>query len=128
MNIDKYGRTPIYEQIIREIQKEIVSGILKPLDQLPSVRALAMEISINPNTIQKSYSELEHLGICYSSPGQGRFVSKNALEIIRGGKASALNDIQKLTEELLNCGFPLEEIVDCVRRTAENLKRRTDDK
>ena len=71
MNINKLGRTPIYMQIIDEIEKEILAGILKPMDQLPSVRALSVEISINPNTIQKAYTELEHKGICYTSPGQG---------------------------------------------------------
>ena len=53
MNIDKYGRVPIYEQIVNSVEKEISTGVLKPMDQLQSVRELAMEISVNP----KYYSE-----------------------------------------------------------------------
>ena len=123
MNIDKFGRTPIYEQIIGEIEKEILSGVLKPMDQLQSVRALSVEISINPNTIQKSYSELERLGVCYSAPGQGRFVSADAVEKIRSSKMSILTEINRLVGELLTVGMPFDEIMASISEYADRRKR-----
>ena len=73
--IDYKDRRPIYEQIIERFQELIVKGVLKPDSQLPSVRSLAMELSINPNTIQKAYAELERQGYLYSVKGRGSFVS-----------------------------------------------------
>ena len=126
MNINKLGRTPIYMQIIDEIEKEILAGIIKPMDQLPSVRALSMEISINPNTIQKAYTELEHKGICYTSPGQGRFVAADAADKIKSGKLGIIAQVNQLVTELLSAGMSLEEIIEAVR--AEHLKKEIDEK
>ena len=66
--IDPMSRQPVYEQIIRQMERFILSGMLAPGDQLPSVRSLSLELSINPNTIQKAYSELDVRGIIYSVP------------------------------------------------------------
>ena len=126
MNINKLGRTPIYMQIIDEIEKEILAGILKPMDQLPSVSALSVEISINPNTIQKAYTELEHKGICYPSPCQGRFVAADAQEKIKNGKLGIIAEVNRLVTELMAAGMSLEEIFEAVR--AEHLKKEIDEK
>ena len=75
--IDYKDRRPIYEQVMERFQDLIVRGILKPDSQLPSIRSLAMELSINPNTIQKAYTELERQGFIYSIKGRGSFVSFN---------------------------------------------------
>lgn len=75
--IDYKDRRPIYEQVIERFQDLIVRGVLKPDSQLPSVRSLAMELSINPNTIQRAYTELERQGFIYSIKGRGSFVSFN---------------------------------------------------
>lgn len=123
VNIDKFGRVPIYEQIISEVEKQVLSGAMKPMDQLPSVRALSVEISINPNTIQKAYSELERLGVCYSAPGQGRFVAVAAAEKIRNSKSGLLAEIIRLTEELVISGMPLEEILTSVSDTVGKKRR-----
>lgn len=66
---------PIYEQIKDGLRRMVVSGALAPDEKLPSVRALATQLSINPNTIQRSYNELEAEGLIYSVPGKGSFVS-----------------------------------------------------
>ena len=68
---------PIYEQIVDEIEQMVVHDVLKPDSQLPSVRQMAAELSINPNTIQRAYSELESRGVIYSVKGKGNFVSPN---------------------------------------------------
>lgn len=77
IGIDLQNRKPIYEQIVERFQTLIVSGVLKPDSQVPSVRSLAMELSINPNTIQKAYTVLEQEGYIYPVKGRGNFVSGN---------------------------------------------------
>ena len=74
--IDYQNRKPIYEQIVERFQMLIVKGILEPDSQMPSVRALATELSINPNTIQKAYAVLEQEGYIYPIKGRGNFVSE----------------------------------------------------
>lgn len=76
--IDLQNRKPIYQQLVERFQTLIVSGVLEPDSQMPSVRALATELSINPNTIQKAYSCLEQEGYIYPVKGRGNFVSGNA--------------------------------------------------
>ncbi|MBQ2005002.1 MAG: GntR family transcriptional regulator, partial [Peptococcaceae bacterium] len=68
--IDYKSRTPIYEQIIENVKALIVSGVLERDAQLPSVRQLAQDLAINPNTIQRAYAELEREGIIYSLKGR----------------------------------------------------------
>lgn len=121
MNIDKFSKEPIYEQIINDFERQIVSGVLKPGDRLPSVRALSTEITINPNTIQKAYGELERLGVTSSSQGQGRFVSANAVEIIRNMKTSIITEINRLIDELIAAGNSLDKIFEDIR-TSRGLK------
>ena len=78
IGIDLQNRKPIYEQIVERFQTLIVNGVLEPDSQMPSVRSLAVELSINPNTIQKAYSMLEQQGYIYPVKGRGNFVSGNA--------------------------------------------------
>lgn len=77
IGIDLQNRRPIYEQVVERFETLIVSGVLEPDSQMPSVRALAMELSINPNTIQKAYAVLEQDGYIYPVKGRGNFVSGN---------------------------------------------------
>ena len=88
--IDRMGRKPIYEQIIEQTELMIASGVLKPGDQLPSVRALSQMLSANPNTLQKAYAELEREGITTSAPGNGRFIGKDAQGADQGADAFAV--------------------------------------
>ena len=73
--IDYKDRRPIYEQVVERFQELIVKGVMKPGEQMPSVRSMAMELSINPNTIQRAYAELERRGFTYTIKGRGSFVS-----------------------------------------------------
>lgn len=75
ITIDYQNRMPIYEQIVERFQTLIVNGALEPDTQLPSVRNLAVDLSINPNTIQKAYALLEQQGFIYPVKGRGNFVS-----------------------------------------------------
>ena len=74
-SIDARSRVPIYEQIVQNIISLISKGILTADDQLPSVRSLARDIGINPNTVQKAYQELELRGLIYQAAGRGSFIS-----------------------------------------------------
>lgn len=86
--LDYRDRRPIYEQIVERFQELMVSGAMEQDSQLPSVRSLAMELSINPNTIQRAYAELERKGYIYSVKGKGSFVADNT--IIKDTKKEAL--------------------------------------
>ena len=112
--IDVQSRKPIYEQIVERFETLIVSGVLAPDSQLPSVRALAMELSINPNTIQKAYAELDRRGLTYVIPGRGNFVSAQAKEKIRQMKLSQMGAFAMSVRELAMAGIRKEEVIQCV--------------
>lgn len=76
--IDHKDRRPIYEQIIERYQHMILCGALQPNTAMPSVRSLAMDLSLNPNTIQRAYQELERTGYIYTIKGKGSFVNETA--------------------------------------------------
>ena len=88
---------PIYEQVVDEIEHMVVHGVLEPDSQLPTVRQMAAELSINPNTIQRAYSELESRGVIYSVKGKGNFVSPNAAAL----RERRLRDLQVQITELV---------------------------
>ncbi len=114
--IDRLGRQPIYEQIIEQTELMIASGVLKPGDQLPSVRALSQMLSANPNTLQKAYAELEREGITSSAPGNGRFIGKDARELIKGRMLSLLGDIEHLSAKLHVAGIDKQQALDAVEK------------
>ena len=95
--IDYQDRRPIYEQIVERFQILILKGVLEQDEQMPSVRKLAVELSINPNTIQKAYSILEQQGYIYPVKGRGNFVSgKGSLIQEKRNMFYHRNDIQPL--------------------------------
>ncbi len=114
LTIDALSRTPVYEQIVNQIEKLISAGILKEGEQLPSVRSLSIQISVNPNTIQKAYGELDARGITASVPGRGCFVMPDAREKIRSRAKEKLSSLTTLVEELLHAGVPREDIIKTV--------------
>ena len=123
LNIDKLSHIPIYEQVIEQMHKLIVSGSLKPGDQIPSVRSLSMDLSINPNTIQKAYNELELRRVTYSVPGVGRYVSDDAPELRKAYYVGKLSDVYDALLSLAVAGGPEEQVADTVRRAYESAKQ-----
>ena len=73
--LDYRDKRPIYEQVVEKLERLIVSGGLEPLTKMPSVRSLAMELSVNPNTVQRAYAQLEQDGYLYTVSGRGSFVT-----------------------------------------------------
>lgn len=112
--IDVMSRTPVYEQIINQIEKLIVAGLMKEGEQLPSVRSLSLQLSVNPNTIQKAYGELDQKGIIGSVPGRGCYVMPGAGEILKGLARKRLPDITALAGELISAGVTKEEIIEAI--------------
>ena len=105
---------PIYEQIRDGLRKLIVTGAMQPDEKLPSVRALAQQLSINPNTIQRAYNELESEGYIYSVPGKGSFASGDTGAEERR-KQELLAQLRELTAELKYLGVSGEELAALVR-------------
>ena len=120
--IDVMSRTPVYEQICAQIEKLIAAGILKEGEQLPSVRSLSLELSVNPNTIQKAYGELDSKGIVGSVPGKGCFVMPGASEILARLAKDRLGQLCSLAEELMACGVSKKDIIDAIEKTSNSGK------
>lgn len=78
IHLDPADARPLYQQIVDEVRRAVVLGTLAPEDPLPSVRALAAELRVNPNTVQQAYRELERAGVAFSRRGQGTFVARPA--------------------------------------------------
>ena len=105
---------PIYEQIEDGLRKLIVTGALGADEKLPSVRALAAQLAINPNTIQRAYNELEGEGYIYSVPGKGSFASANAgADEVR--RRELLGKVRELLAELRYQGVSQQELADLVK-------------
>lgn len=114
--IDKMSRTPIYEQLIERFEACILSGDIGADGQLPSVRALSQELGVNPNTLQRAYTEIERRGLCFTVPGNGRFISKDALEKLRGFTAEKTVKLEQLLSELRSKGVSHDEVINVVNR------------
>jgi len=101
--IDFKSGIPIYVQLIEQIKEGIASGLLEPGDRLPTVRELALKLTVNPNTVARSYKELEREGLIETKRGVGSFVAQNP-EITR---AASEEEIDKMLDELINKAFQL---------------------
>jgi GntR family transcriptional regulator len=100
INLDVSDERPLYQQIVDEVRRALVLGTLAPEDPLPSVRALAAELKVNPNTVQQAYRELERGGIIYTRRGQGTFAAASSGPgerelLIRDVAARALRDARR---------------------------------
>lgn len=122
ITINVQSRTPIYEQIVERFETLIVSGVLAPDSQMPSVRALAIELSINPNTIQKAYTMLEQEGFIYPIRGRGNFVSGD--ETLKKKKQEGIyRSLQELIGQGKALEIPCEAFMSCVREYYERGSR-----
>ena len=107
--IETLDRRPIYEQLVECIRQNVLHGIMTPGEQLPSVRALAVELAINPNTIQKAYTELERLGIITSIPGRGSFIADNVKKLADHNREQLLGELKRTLAEVRDAGVPRGE-------------------
>lgn len=107
--LDYKDRRPIYEQVIEKMEELMLLGVLGENEPLPSVRSLAMDLSINPNTIQRAYTELERRGYIYTVKGKGSFVAENSV-MKENKKKELLIQVSEIIDEAIRLGISDEEI------------------
>ena len=110
---------PIYTQILEIIQTRIISGIYKPGEKLPSVRELAAQASVNPNTMQKAFAELEKSGLITTQRGSGRSVTEDTIMIEQVQKQIAVLQIKNFFEKMKELGYDNDHILKLVEETIE---------
>lgn len=113
--IDYSDKRPIYEQIVERFRRLILNGILTADEKLPSVRSLAVELSINPNTIQRAYAELERSGFIYSVKGRGNFVCGDK-KVVEQEKEKMLLELKEQVKNYKEMGIRFSEIENCVKK------------
>lgn len=114
--LDTRSRKPIYEQLVNKLKELIINDVLKPDEQLPSVRALAQQLTVNPNTIQKAYRELETQGFIYSQKGRGSFVNPNNQLRDSEKIAQLKKELERIIHEVLYLGMTPEDLIQLVKK------------
>ncbi len=118
--LDTSSYTPIYEQIKTEIRSQIVLAVLKPGDTLPSIRDLAAELIVNPNTVARAYRELEQEGLITTRKGKGCFISDNSTSLMQQEKQAILKRIvDRSVEDSKKYGFSAEELKQALEKSLE---------
>lgn len=108
--VDIMSRQPIYEQLMHQVEELVLSGLLKAGDHLPSVRSLSVELAVNPNTIQRAYSELEARGILCAVPGRGCFITAEAGSCLEQKARRRLEELDALLRDLALAGITEDEV------------------
>ena len=111
MNWQFSNSAPIYTQLIGQIRAGIVSGALAPGERLPSVRDLAMEAGVNPNTVQRAFSELEREGLIYTQRATGKYVTENADEIKSARQALAKTQVAEFLSNMQSLGYSVGDVI-----------------
>lgn len=118
--VDVMSRVPVYEQIIKQVEEQVLTGVLKEGDKLPSVRSLSVKLSINPNTIQKAYTELDRRQLIITVPGNGSFISEKAIEVVGANSREKMTELNKIIRELALAGVTKEEIINNIEEVFNN--------
>lgn len=121
--LDYKDRRPIYEQVTEKLKELMLLGVLKENDPMPSVRSLAMDLSINPNTIQRAYAELERRGYIYVVKGKGSFVAESSA-MKENRKKELLIQVSEIIDEAIRLGISgqeLKQMVEIQYKAAEKI-------
>lgn len=110
---------PIYSQLVGQIQQRIVAGVFPPGERLPSVRDLATDAGVNPNTMQRALTELEREGLVYSQRTAGRFVTEDQKMIQDAKRSLAEKHIVSFLTAMMRLGYQKDEILTLVRQESE---------
>lgn len=125
IRISQDDGTPIYQQLVSQVRLLVSSGRLSAGEQLPTVRRLAEDLLINPNTVARAYRELESEGVVASRRGSGVFVSDAASPLSRREKNRRLNErIDALLTEAVQLGFDVQTVDALVRRRSQQYFRK----
>ena len=114
-SIDNQSRQAVYEQIITQVEKYVLSGILAPGDKLPSVRKLSVELNVNPNTVQRAYAELERREVLNTQPGRGAYVSDAGGQLLKENhRNNSLKAFEVSVQELKLAGVAKRQLLSIV--------------
>lgn len=113
------GNAPIYEQLIEKIEEMVLLGILEPDTPIPSVRDFASELAINPNTVQKAFSELDKRGVTYSVSGKGRFVTNDISKIVKQKSDMHIQNMLSSVSELIELGVDKSILIHEIEKLYE---------
>ena len=116
INVDYQSRIPIYEQIVNNIEKYVAVGILREKSQIPSIRELANNLGINPNTVKKAYDILENRGVIMTISTKGTFISNNTKMVLENKIDNEINLIKDKIRELENMGISKKEIMKRIEK------------
>lgn len=119
--LDYRDKRPIYEQVVEKMKHLIACGGLESNSKLPSVRTLAMELSVNPNTIQRAYAQLEQDGYIYTIIGRGNYVTDRS-EWQTGRFQSIKQDFKELLQNAHDAGMPKDELLELVNSIYKDSK------
>ena len=117
--VNPRSKQPLYEQLVEQLRRQIILGGMKAGAAMPSVRQLATELGINPNTIQKAYRRMEEEGMILSVPGKGSFVSDNLAEMLTKQREDQRNKARQILLSCREMGITKEEIVQMVEAIYE---------
>ncbi|HKS37599.1 MAG TPA: GntR family transcriptional regulator [Verrucomicrobiae bacterium] len=126
INISAKEGAPIYQQIVNQVKYLVASGRLATGEEIPPIRALAEQLTINPNTVARAYLELERAGVVTKRHGAGTYVSESGSPLARRERVRILTRrIDALLAEAINMGIELDEIVDLLRERHAPLQTRS---
>ena len=120
VNLDYKSGECLHEQIKNEIKRHIINGILEKNEQLPSVRDLSLSLTVNPNTVQRAYSELEDSGLLVSNGTLGRFVTEDGLVIEQCRKKLLLRTVKDFTNDLAELSVSKEQIISLIEEVMQD--------
>ena len=109
------GKAPIYDQIVQKICNQIIRGDIKPGDKLPSVRGLAVQYGVNPNTVKRVYMELDRLGLSEVHRGQGTFVTEDEKRLEQLREQLKHDKVRTFVTDMKDMGFAADEIANGVK-------------
>lgn len=112
INLDYKSRIPIYEQIVNEVERYVALKILKPLEQMPSIRDLACQLGINPNTVKKAYSILEEKSVIQTISTKGTFIADKVSKVVDNKIKDIEVKIADCVKELENLGMSKTDILN----------------
>ncbi|MFP4484938.1 MAG: GntR family transcriptional regulator [Spirochaetaceae bacterium] len=118
--LDPAGGVPYYRQIILQVEMAIADGRLRPGGRLPTVRGLAVQLEINPNTVARAYQELEQRGIVTTQQGTGTFISDREIDVTSAEREQILRRIaQSLLSSAASYGFTIDDVIEYLARIRE---------
>ena len=110
---------PIYAQLVEEIQRRIVTGVYPAGSRLPAVRELAVEASVNPNTMQRALAKLEEDDLLYTQRTSGRFVTEETERIMQAKEEMAADLIRRFIESMGTLGYTSEQAMELIKKQKE---------